>query len=364
MARKFARLFLALGALGLTLGPRLAVGQSVLERLEARIRQSGQSGQSDKAASAGQSSATDTAAASPASGQALPAPPSPPPPPTPSPDSGPLPAPPQTGMPAAAGAAPAADRPYLGIFADDREDRGRGVRVLQVYDGGPGAKAGLQARDLITGVAAMPVRQMSELGDILELYKPGDKLAVEVQRDGQTKKLEITLGHHQAAAATTPAATSPTMTSPAAEPPRMIAPAATSTAIPPPPTAQPPATTATGSTPPPALEWPRLFKAAGDPNAPPSVAAAPGGSPAPYSTIPQPPAPYPNTGAPSLLPMPPNENAAADAARMVGLERRVSDLELRVSDLERLLREKAKNEPPPRPRLFNRGTPRPPEKQQ
>ena len=48
----------------------------------------------------------------------------------------------------------------MGIVADDQNDRGRGVRVLDVTADGPGAKAGLRTQDLIVSLSGMRVRQL------------------------------------------------------------------------------------------------------------------------------------------------------------------------------------------------------------
>ena len=50
---------------------------------------------------------------------------------------------------------------YLGVLADDKDDRGRGVRVLKVVPGGPADQAGLKPQDLITRLGGVPVRQMT-----------------------------------------------------------------------------------------------------------------------------------------------------------------------------------------------------------
>jgi predicted metalloprotease with PDZ domain len=90
-------------------------------------------------------------------------------------------------------------RPYLGITADDTNDRGRGVRVLQVHAAGPGAKAGLQAQDLITSAAGQRVRAVAEMAEMLEVLKPGDKLLLDVQRDNASLKVEVVLGQQPSA---------------------------------------------------------------------------------------------------------------------------------------------------------------------
>jgi len=89
---------------------------------------------------------------------------------------------------------PAAEQPaakprrepgYLGLVADDQKDRGRGVRILEVRPGGPAEKAGLKPGDLITGLAGMRLRQMSDMGVILQHVPAGGSVLIEVLRDGQ-----------------------------------------------------------------------------------------------------------------------------------------------------------------------------------
>jgi len=102
------------------------------------------------------------------------------------------------------GANSPAPRPYLGITVDDTNDRGRGVRILQVHSDGPGATAGLQSQDLIVAAAEHRVRAVSEMAEILEILKPGDKLAMEVMRDGKTQKIEVVLGQQPSLASSPP----------------------------------------------------------------------------------------------------------------------------------------------------------------
>jgi membrane-associated protease RseP (regulator of RpoE activity) len=90
---------------------------------------------------------------------------------------------------------PAAGRQagYLGLTADDANDRGRGVRVLAVRPGGPAAAAGLKPNDLLTAIAGVRVRQMSDMADIMALFPAGDIIAVDVQRDGKQQQVKVTL---------------------------------------------------------------------------------------------------------------------------------------------------------------------------
>lgn len=89
---------------------------------------------------------------------------------------------------------PIGGRGYLGVILDDRNEGGRGVRILVVKPGSPGESSGLKAQDLITHVADMQVRQMSDLAAILREVNPGTKLVFSVQRDDERKKIEVTFG--------------------------------------------------------------------------------------------------------------------------------------------------------------------------
>lgn len=106
---------------------------------------------------------------------------------------------------------------YLGLTADDRRDRGRGVRITNVQPDSPADKAGLRKQDLIIGLADARVRQLSEMTDMLSVYQPGDAVEFEIIRAGMSQKVKVTLGSRP----TTPAATirSPeTIPPPPAEP--------------------------------------------------------------------------------------------------------------------------------------------------
>ncbi len=96
----------------------------------------------------------------------------------------------------AEGPSPAAgtERGYLGAVVDDREDRGRGVRIERIVPGGPAEKAGLGKGDLITGVGGIRVRQITDFAGILEQVVPGSKLTFEVLRDGKRETIDVVFG--------------------------------------------------------------------------------------------------------------------------------------------------------------------------
>ncbi len=47
--------------------------------------------------------------------------------------------------------------------------------------------------DVIVRVDGKPVSTSIELGDVIAQHKPGDKLALEVVRDGQSRTVDVTL---------------------------------------------------------------------------------------------------------------------------------------------------------------------------
>lgn len=144
--------------------PSHAVGQEILQRLEQRIRE--QLKQTD-AAPAPQATPPATPAAAASAPATVPG-----------------------------GGAPGADLAsaspvYLGIVGDDREDRGRGVRVLEVRAGGPADLGGLRKGDLIIGIGDLRIRQMAELAAMLEVCAPGDMLEFVVERDRQQHRFLV-----------------------------------------------------------------------------------------------------------------------------------------------------------------------------
>ncbi len=104
------------------------------------------------------------------------------------------------GQPALDGAAAAGQKPaaaesgYLGVIADDRQDVGAGVRILDLLPGGPADKAGLRSGDLVVGIADQAVRSMDDFAKRMTGAAPGTKLKFSVQREGQAQTIEVTLG--------------------------------------------------------------------------------------------------------------------------------------------------------------------------
>jgi hypothetical protein len=101
---------------------------------------------------------------------------------------------------------------YLGVVSDDKNDRGRGVRVTEVRQNSPAAAADIKVNDLITAVAGVRIRQMTDLKDVLDLYPAGSKIDIDLLRDNGAIHTSATLTKRPAslAAAARPAGPSPT----------------------------------------------------------------------------------------------------------------------------------------------------------
>ena len=90
-------------------------------------------------------------------------------------------------------AADANEPGYLGVIADDRQDQGRGVRVLDVVANGPAAKGGLSKDDLITAINTRPIRSMDEMARILSAMPAGTNITFNIRRGEANQDVNVTL---------------------------------------------------------------------------------------------------------------------------------------------------------------------------
>ncbi|MGA6154573.1 trypsin-like peptidase domain-containing protein [Stenotrophomonas sp. NPDC087984] len=94
-----------------------------------------------------------------------------------------------------------ATHPVIGVTLD-MGYTGDGARVNTkgagsgppVTPGGPGDKAGIRAGDVITEVDGVPVHSGQELIVKIRSHRPGDRLALTVERGGKKRTAELTLG--------------------------------------------------------------------------------------------------------------------------------------------------------------------------
>ena len=88
------------------------------------------------------------------------------------------------------GAAP--EHAYLGVSTAPAENGG--AQVGETTAGGPAAKAGLQAGDVITEVDGDQVQTPEDVATAIEDNKPGDEVDVKVDRNGSEHTIQVTLG--------------------------------------------------------------------------------------------------------------------------------------------------------------------------
>lgn len=92
------------------------------------------------------------------------------------------------------------ERPILGVFEAD-ESNGQGLVIGRVIKGKGAEAAGLQAGDVITAVNGKTVTGTPGLRLIMAGLKPGERVLVAYQRDGQNLQTEVTLGTDRSFAA-------------------------------------------------------------------------------------------------------------------------------------------------------------------
>ncbi len=83
-----------------------------------------------------------------------------------------------------------AGRPKLGLSVQDTED-GKGVKVIEVDDGGTAKTAGIKANDIITEVDGKAVKSADEVAKIVRESKDKASLMFKLQRDGKTQNIEV-----------------------------------------------------------------------------------------------------------------------------------------------------------------------------
>ena len=98
-------------------------------------------------------------------------------------------------------------RPYMGITyiaVTDAQTAAQfnvnayGVYVVDVVQGGPADKAGLQTGDRIVSIDGTEIAQKDDLGTLMQQHTAGDTLSITVARDGQMQTVSLTLGEKNA----------------------------------------------------------------------------------------------------------------------------------------------------------------------
>ncbi|MFG6448112.1 DegQ family serine endoprotease [Roseateles sp. BYS180W] len=80
-------------------------------------------------------------------------------------------------------------------FADSfKLERPEGALVVNVEDDGPAAKAGVRSGDVILKLKGEAISSSADLPRLVDLYAPGERVTLEVWRNGKRETLTATLG--------------------------------------------------------------------------------------------------------------------------------------------------------------------------
>jgi putative serine protease PepD len=107
--------------------------------------------------------------------------------------------------------------PYMGVCYQSEDSAlaggidvpGYGVLVTASIAGGPAAKAGLQAGDLIEKVDGQDLNNGQTLGGAIQTHSPGDTVQLTVLRGGSTSNIALTLADRASAGGTQACPTTP-----------------------------------------------------------------------------------------------------------------------------------------------------------
>ena len=84
-----------------------------------------------------------------------------------------------------------ASHPYLGVYVGPGTG---GAKVVKVQAGSPAAKAGIKVGDIITSVDGHATSGPNAVVADVTALKPGDRVAIEIKRGGNTQTLQVTIG--------------------------------------------------------------------------------------------------------------------------------------------------------------------------
>ena len=85
-------------------------------------------------------------------------------------------------------------RPLVGVSIKDDPNGATGAFIAEVQAGGAADKAGLQVGDIITSVNGTAIATADEFRGTVGTFSPGQTITLEVQRDGNTVQVDVTLG--------------------------------------------------------------------------------------------------------------------------------------------------------------------------
>jgi putative serine protease PepD len=86
--------------------------------------------------------------------------------------------------------------PVIGADVADSGDLA-GVRLSSVTGNGPADRAGLRKDDVVTKIDGQRVSATEELIVAVRSHRPGDRVTLTYQRNGQLREAEVTLGSRE-----------------------------------------------------------------------------------------------------------------------------------------------------------------------
>jgi putative serine protease PepD len=89
---------------------------------------------------------------------------------------------------------------YLGVSASDATD-GAGARIASVRSSSPASDAGIRAGDTIVSIGGKAIADSAALSAAINAHRPGDDVAVVLQRGGERKQVTVKLDDQPASAA-------------------------------------------------------------------------------------------------------------------------------------------------------------------
>ncbi len=87
---------------------------------------------------------------------------------------------------------------WLGVKAEEQGDKvdGSNVRIAEIGNDTPAALAGLKPGDILLQIGSVKITEPEDIIDASFFLTAGDKVAVEIVRDGQKKTIEVESARH------------------------------------------------------------------------------------------------------------------------------------------------------------------------
>jgi S1-C subfamily serine protease len=83
----------------------------------------------------------------------------------------------------------------LGVSLQEMETEGTGkqIKIVDVFEASAAAEAGLQKGDIITAIDGRKVKSLSQFRHLIKANEPGESIAIQYLRDGETRETTATL---------------------------------------------------------------------------------------------------------------------------------------------------------------------------